>query len=1297
MTRLKLFVIFCIIALAGISLGQDTDIPVFVFERQVGQLRPSGIQYDPIFDRFVWVDLSGQLVLADASTFSVQRVLYTNGVYNAYTFSHDGRHLALAIERRIELWDTRTGELAATFEPTGALQANGPLTFSADDKLLLVNTLVPAPPELRRSENDTSNLPWLWDVGDALDEADPSLPRRAENVPFFDFRNGLIIGPNRTLIGGYPSRLVVIDGTSDDWRIDAEISSSRAEQDPIYVWQSALDDYLYVDPRLNAFIQVDTRDNTTVTLPLGRDLGYGSADRLGSPVQFSRMAQLIGDSNHIFPTSLGRLIYGDYYVDGANGRTVMLLDILKPLTVSAGQTALLVYNYSERDEYGVMELVQLDGDRVLMTPDGQRLIVRRDGAQVEIYQIASGVLERTIYPAEPDNGNRTFALTADGKTLLVDFQRFDVLTGALTAHATEYTRGSEQIFYTDDGSALVTVRDGSEYSFRDVETGEVKDVAYVQIDSEVLASSPDSLRYLLMRDGPSATTFEIYDVRTNERRSTTFSITDGPVQYIIPRPDWQQFLVSYTSGNIAVYDFDGNRLMSFLSDELPSSNGRQLGWIDDYSVYVASNDQTMPPPRQYGYDYHSSGIPACLVEQYPADWQMFISVWDNLNLRLNFSQLNELTKRLCNKLPEQAATVVPEMTPTPRFFYNALDGLRLQGALPDVPLCLTRAFPREQLQYAALWRQLSEGLDEAGKEELTDLLCEGLITSLGQIAATPTVNPNLLNAATPTPISAAPESVSEREFGHTVVVIDIATSQRQLGTYIPQIPSRPHRDLSVMVEPYREQFDRSLGNFTVSPDGTRMARLNDNGFIELYRLTRSYDQLAAEAADKQATLIAEQPRSIGLPPTATPGFISIGGPQPTITPTITPTIPAPQTVTITTATEDICPARALYSLENLPPEYAASGRIVTTAPTGDRVVWIFEPESGYWRAVDGLPPCIMFGNCTFSPDGAWILRSPEEGALVISRPDGSDATMLFRGGLEDVPLRGYGFINQHTVEYQFEAWLPDKYSSPVTLFARFDPETGEATEPVERQRAEFDIEGLSTSLVSSQPLEGPLRLLSTPYRSANGDTGARFYLYDIRDNTYEYFARSNNAQLSYQWDARGTALYYRSSQSSGIYVYETATKTHQYIETEYWIPDGLLSNDQRYIAYSLYPDQETYYDRLAAGELPLKLAVWDSETLTTRRYCVPETGGDILNSPLFWSPDGRYLLFTMQPLPPGADNFPTPVGEETPHPPTPTPVPLDVQYDLQFTRTVILDTHTGYVTVLSKEIGSVTLWMEDAR
>ena len=66
--------------------------------------------------------------------------------------------------------------------------------------------------------------------------------------------------------------------------------------------------------------------------------------------------------------------------------------------------------------------------------------------------------------------------------------------------------------------------------------------------------------------------------------------------------------------------------------------------------------------------------------------------------------------------------------------------------------------------------------------------------------------------------------------------------------------------------------------------------------------------------------------------------------------------------------------------------------------------------------------CGITENCTFSADKAWIVRQNENGGVMVSRPDGTDATTLFRGGVEDVPLLGYRFVNQHTVEYHGGSW-----------------------------------------------------------------------------------------------------------------------------------------------------------------------------------------------------------------------------------------------------------------------------------
>src|SRR5512145_5393 len=197
--KLKWILTALLLSLVGVALAQPAPGDFFTPIQQFGRLRPAGLQYDANFHRLALVDTEGQLVLADAATFQPQFVLYTGGAYNAYLFSHDGRYLALAIDRRVELWDTASGERRALFEPPAAKLAQGPMYFSPDDSWLLFDSVVPAPQELRRSENDTVSLPWLWDLPAALREARstrlPSLASAPNAYPFFSlkFPNTLVI------------------------------------------------------------------------------------------------------------------------------------------------------------------------------------------------------------------------------------------------------------------------------------------------------------------------------------------------------------------------------------------------------------------------------------------------------------------------------------------------------------------------------------------------------------------------------------------------------------------------------------------------------------------------------------------------------------------------------------------------------------------------------------------------------------------------------------------------------------------------------------------------------------------------------------------------------------------------------------------------------------------------------------------------------------------------------------------------------------------------------------------------
>ncbi|MBZ0289218.1 MAG: hypothetical protein K8I30_16480, partial [Anaerolineae bacterium] len=222
MKRLPFLALILSFVLVGMVLGQTDPEPTFSLYQEIGRPRPQGIQYDPNFDQFALTNLDSSLVLVDAATLAIRHTLYQQGFYNGYEFSHDGRHLALAIDRRVEVWDTQTGQLDVTLEPEGVLSMVGTLTFSDDDQLILFDSVVPAPDSLRRSENDTSILPWMWDLPSARRERNSSLPGGAEAYPFFGFRNGLILGPDKALIGALPGRLQVVDGRSKDLTVENE-------------------------------------------------------------------------------------------------------------------------------------------------------------------------------------------------------------------------------------------------------------------------------------------------------------------------------------------------------------------------------------------------------------------------------------------------------------------------------------------------------------------------------------------------------------------------------------------------------------------------------------------------------------------------------------------------------------------------------------------------------------------------------------------------------------------------------------------------------------------------------------------------------------------------------------------------------------------------------------------------------------------------------------------------------------------------------------------------------------------
>ncbi|MFN8527302.1 MAG: hypothetical protein U0670_01670 [Anaerolineae bacterium] len=681
---LVLVVLGVCISIGGIVVAQTTSgTPMFTPFRQIGLVRPQGIQYDPNFDRFVWVDLQGRLLLVDAATYQLQHVLYEGGAYNAYRFSHDGRWLAIALDRRIELWDTQTGERAAMFEPNGANLVQGPLHFTPDDRFLLLDTVVPAPQETRRSENDTSIIPWLWDLEAARGDRSSRYVSAEDGYPFFEYRNGLVVGANTVLIGGIPNRLMVIDGSGRNFPVIAEIPANRYERDPITVWESATDTMLYTDPGTGGIVQVNTETGEQTTLPLGRDVNYRTIDQLAG-MRLADMSRVICPGAGIREVPLLTLLYGDGYIARQNDQpiTSMLFDVLSPLTMGQERGGLLVYSFYEQRGVGTLDLIRPPGVmQMMLSPDHTKLMIRRQAGDqsIEIYDLQTCALDLTITPAEPDgSADHVLAYNADGSVIVSDFQRFNALTGEELAHVVDYTRPFDSFTFTADSASIAAVR-GGEWQRWDLETVRPVETHWMSYDgaSDILAQTDDGMRQL-RRSYDGTNTIEIVDLRQGTSRSMEIpGIDQRDVAQIIPNSTWESLLVVYSPGTngsdaAAVYTFgEGLRLFA-TDDDLAHSDNRQYGWLDDRTIYSSGYPSGAQNSRVYGLDYDpATGLPACLVQAFPDDYTAWVQVWEAISLTRDGATLNWLTQRLCASLPDRADEVIPSLTGTPSFFYRS--------------------------------------------------------------------------------------------------------------------------------------------------------------------------------------------------------------------------------------------------------------------------------------------------------------------------------------------------------------------------------------------------------------------------------------------------------------------------------------------------------------------------------------------------------------------------------------------------------------------------------------------------
>lgn len=1281
-------VLVCLLLVAGVVLAQNTTDKSFAIEQVIGAVRPQGIIYNANFDQFALVNPQGQLVLADARNYQVQYILHENGSYNGYAFSHDGQWLAVAIDQRIELWNVQNGELAAQFEPDGALRVTGPLLFASDDVLLNFTAIVRAPAATRRSENDTSQIPWLWDLPAAREEGRSTLPRGALAYTFFDFRNGFVLGPNDKALAALPQRLLIIDVADPELPVIAEIPSQRFERDPISVWFSLNDEQMYVRPiNQNNLFQIQTKTGTVVELPIGRELDY-QAIHLLNELTLSKQARIIGASNSHTTNPFIQLLLGADYRRSWNYHplTITLIDILKPITLTEEQTGFLVYILDEQTGRGMIDFVGLnDTTQFALHPENQHLMVRRSTTAnlIEVYDMETGLLTHSYFTDySTTSSQHPLAFTKNGDAIVTEFERIDVASGEILYRDLSYSLAFNQFFFTQDSKALVAF-DGFNWSLWDVATGQVIRRETVNLRGDILQISPDGHRFLTRTETALGPQIEVVDVGTNERHSLIFEQLPGrELLQIIPSPNWENYIVVYSASPFTEH-FPGNEMglynlyegkRWFLGgDDLVGTDYSLYGWLDDATTYVYAEGLTQPiaPRRIYDLEYHPSGLPLCLVQAFPESWMSWLNLWERLNQQLNASQLGILTVRLCNVIPGTTADVEAVFHPSPT--PTRIPATPRPAVIAGVPACLTERFPSQALDYARDWREITVGLSPEQITELEALLCEGLNSTSG--------------GGTSGAFS-VPDSL--------VMLINAKTGVRSFGTYLPPQTPSVTPNLQLVLDEFRRTERTRLNNTVIlSPDFKLMAAESRAGSqITIYRLLTPYETLEERQQFAAEATQAEAPRSIAVVPTATQPFTVLGEPRPTFTPTMTPTSPPPaelySELTVDDKIEEFCPADRIYSIQAPPADYAAMGRLFVVREDSN-TLWVLNPADGHQYPDETIPACDFGLACNYAFDQKHILVYDD--TIYVAKPDGSAKRVLFTANERPIWPADLHWVDNDTLEYTYSDYIPDRSINPFTFVQRIELDSLELPEPI-LQAQPIVINELPTDILSYQPA-GPLAVVRTSFATGTG-AGYKYYLYDRSTEATDYFARLANAgnnEIEFAWHPLGLALYYRYPDSETWYVYDTAKHEHR-ILGDY--PAGIWSRDGRYKARWFSLSSEEINARIKAGQSIPKLSIWDSQTGQTRQYCIPQTDTFASGETMFWSPDNRYLVFRLFLSDfelTGLGSKSSGIGEVVA---TPTLSPDGVIYEVARPSTLVLDTQTGTITELTFDVSNILLWTQNA-
>jgi len=1253
-----LLLILAYLTLATVAAQDDEpDLRGTSFEAvsELGRALPQRMVYSPQSERYAVVDAYGRLRLADAITHEDLYTLYTEGDYNDLAFSHDGRWLALAIGTRIELWNVETGELAADLvDLSQARRVHGPISFSEDDTLLLFFGTYPAPPELRRYENDTTTVPWLWHLGAAREESESTFANNVEAVPFFDYRNGFVLGPDNRIVAALPGRLHVLDAYST--AVLYEIDTARYEQDPMTTWFSARDKRIYVQPiDGSSLIQVDTQRGVLVEFPLYGELTLNDLQTLGG-IELGAQATVIGEAASQQLNPLLTIFLGDNYRDenhwGNRPLTVTLIDLLQPPFSGESRLRALLFLYDEQAKVGFFAFNDFYSvSQMTLSLDGEQIVVRRhvQDEQIQVYDLVSGEQLLAVTPAlrgigrySPASRNRVLAYDTSGAILVSDFERLDAESGQVLSADLRYSRAFDRYFFTEDGRDIVTLS-GSEWRLWDAATGEVLQRKALPFSAgSILATSPDGFRYLTITPTLGGSIIRIYDVASDEQRSLFIqNVVGRDIWDIYPSPDWEYHLIvfsdnsygPYYPGNeIAIYGMrEGGQLWFFAGDDLPSPYGRLYGWISNKIAYIHGEQSTLTldqPERVFGVEYDPSGVPACLARQFPALMPRWTELWDQATLQMTQDRAARLAQTVCGLINNASAVeqkLLDVATPQPAPTLTPI-------VIPGVPVCLTAHFPYQADTYASEWVTLTEGMTAEQRTQAEALLCEGLNeqAAIGQA-----------NSSYP-----------------FTMTIDLNSGERSVGSFTPSVNTRPIQP--ILDEFYRTER-RDLDTAILSPDAQYIAASGLPGELVIYHLKTTYDTLLSwETATAGAELATAN--LIGALASPTPTYSLIGTARATLTPTITPTSPPMTTTTpegfVTNQSERICPAEELYSIAQPPPGYSPVGRII--GPVQGDVLWSIEPEDGRRNPDPSIPPCGIGLNCNVSPDRQWILAHSDH-AIYLTRPDGSESRILFD---DDPPAERYEWPREiwwagaNTLEWEVYLPIPDDPYGRYAWQIHRDI-FGVSPDPEPIYLDELKIHGRSVEILGRQP-GGDWLVARTRFSTGIGP-GYQYYLYNFVTGETQYIARqadSPDPALTTLWHPLGDRLFYGFVGGNGVvstwYQFTPSTDEHVRLGS---MSGGTWSNDGRYRVYST--DNRAY-----------PVGVWDSDTGLVREYCLPETGARLYDGDYYWSPDSRYIALQ-------------------------TGLPADENVEGVGQHVLVLDLETGAVVDLTHGGGDLFLWAND--